>query len=193
MHSFLDSNTVRCAKAPVAHLIPLVGFFSLNFPRSDFRLIAEVHCEMKILNDNKWGVLTEATVAEFETRNRVKLPSDYRQFLLAHHGGISECSFYWVVANDWGSSIHYFLGFGDRQYLLQEYFDCRINMRIPADLLVVGGDGCLNYLAIGIKGDRYGEVFYTDCEYDLGEPERVRRIAKTFSQFLDELCAEPTY
>jgi hypothetical protein len=76
---------------------------------------------MNIRDDKRWGPLDERTVAAFEARNAVELPADYRTFLLAHHGGVPDPNFYWVVADDWGSGIESFYGFGPDGYQLQQY------------------------------------------------------------------------
>ena len=85
---------------------------------------------MNICDDKRWGPLDEQTVADFEARNAIDLPADYRAFLLAHHGGLPDANFYWVVASDWGSSIESFYGFGPVGYRLQQYLDGREAMGI---------------------------------------------------------------
>ena len=139
----------------------------------------------------RWGPLNEKTVADFEIRNAFELPNDYRAFLLAHHGGVPEPSFYWVVRDDWGSDIETFYGFGRIGYDLQEYLDARELMGISSDMLVIGDDGCCNYLSIGISGSRRGQVFYIDHEFAPGEPKRERFLALSFKDFLSRLRVGP--
>src|SRR2546428_13219919 len=127
-----------------------------------------------IRNEKRWGLLDEQTVADFEARNGFDLPADYRAFLLAHHGGVPEPNFYWVVADDWGSGIESFYGFRQNGYELQEYLDGRELIGIAPDMLVIGDDGCCSFLGIGIAGTRRGQVFYIDHELPPGEPNRER-------------------
>lgn len=148
---------------------------------------------MNVRDDNRWGRLDEATVAAFEARNDVRLPADYRAFLLAHHGGVPDPSFYWVVPKDWGSGIQSLYGFGPDGYRLQQYLDGRKALRISEDLLPIGDDGCCNYLCVGVAGPRHGQVFYIDCEFAPGESKRERRLAGSFTEFLASLCAPPDY
>lgn len=144
---------------------------------------------MNIRDDNRWGPLDEKTVEEFEARNELELPADYRSFLLAHHGGVPDPCFFWVVEGDWGSGIESFFGFGQEGYLLQEYLDdCEW---IASDLLVIGDDGCCSHLAIGFNGHRLGHVFYIDCEFALGESNQEHFLAPSFSEFLKMLRSHP--
>jgi SMI1 / KNR4 family (SUKH-1) len=146
---------------------------------------------MHVRNDKRWGPLEEQTVVEFEARNGIQLPSEYRAFLLDHHGGVPIPSFYWVVPDDWGSGIENLYGFGDRGYRLQEHLDAREAIGISPELLIIGDDGCCNYLSIGVSGERRGQVFYIDHEYGRGDPKRERLLASSFTEFLERLSADP--
>lgn len=148
---------------------------------------------MTVRDENRWGPLDERTVADFEARNGIKLPADYRAFLLAHSGGVPEPNFFWVVTGDWGSGIESFYGFEEDGYRLQQFFDNRESMGIAPDMLVIGDDGCCSLLTIGIAGPRGGQVFYIDHEFASGEPEHERFLAASFADFLQRLCVGPDY
>lgn len=148
---------------------------------------------MYIRSDKRWGPVEEQTVASFEARNRIELPVDYRAFLLAHHGGVPDPSFYWVVPDDWGSSIESLYGFSENGYRLQEYLDARDSIGVAPDMLVIGDDGCGSFLSIGILGPRRGQVFYIDHEFSVREPQRERFLACGFKRFTDQLCVGPDY
>jgi SMI1 / KNR4 family (SUKH-1) len=146
---------------------------------------------MNIRDDKRWGPLNEQTVADFEGRNAIELPADYRDFLLAHHGGVPDPNFFWVVPDDWGSGIESFYGFGPAGYRLQEYLDGRESTGVAPDLLVIGDDGCCSRLAIGITKKRRGRVYYIDHEFAPGEPGQELFLAASFSEFLKALCIAP--
>jgi hypothetical protein len=148
---------------------------------------------MKFRNDHCWGRINEETVAAFEARNGIALPGDYRAFLLAHHGGVPDPNFYWVVPGDWGSEIESLYGFGKDGFMLQEYLDTRESTGLPSDMLAIGDDGCCNFLAVGIAGKRRGQVFYIDHEIAPGEPGHERLLASSFPEFLERLCVAPGY
>ena len=146
---------------------------------------------MFIHDDHRWGSLSEATVAAFEARNAFDLPADYRAFLLAHHGGIPDPDFYWVVPADWGSAINRLYGFAPDGPRLQEYWDDRDWLGISEDLLAIGDDGCGNYLCLGIAGPRRGHIVYVDHEFSPGEAGRELRAAESFAEFLSSLRPSP--
>ena len=148
---------------------------------------------MKFRDDKRWGSLDERTVADFEARNGIELPPDYRAFLLAHHGEVPDPSFYWVVAGDWGSDIASFYGFGQDGYRLQQYLDGRESIGVAPDLLAFGDDGCCSRPAIGLAGPRHGQVFYLDCEFAQDEAKHERYLASTFTEFLERLCVGPDH
>jgi hypothetical protein len=139
------------------------------------------------------GPLSEVTAAAFESRNSFEFPADYRAFLLAHHGGVPEPNFYWVVRDHWGSGIESLYGFGPDGYRLQQYLDGRESIGVEQGLLPIGDDGCCNYLCIGLSGPRCGQVFYFDGEFAPGEPEHERRLAGSFADFVAGLCRGPDY
>jgi hypothetical protein len=148
---------------------------------------------MDVRDDNRWGRLEETTLSTFEARNGIKLPADYRAFLLAHHGGVPDPNFYWVVPRDWGSGIESLYGLGPALYQLQQYLDGRESLRIGSDLLPIGDDGCCNFLCVGVSGSRRGHVIYIDHEFAPGEPRREWLLAGSFAEFLASLCPAPKY
>jgi hypothetical protein len=148
---------------------------------------------LKLRDEQRWGPLDERVVAEFETRNGFELPGDYRAFLLAHHGGVPDPSFYWVVQNDWGSGIESFYGLGPVGHDLQTYLDYRESIGVDSDLIAIGDDGCCSLLAIGIKGTRRGQVFYVDHELATTDPRHAILLAPSFTGFLSVLLEGPNY
>jgi hypothetical protein len=148
---------------------------------------------MVVRDDLRWGALDEQTVAEFEGRNGFDLPADYRAFLLAHHGGVPDPSFYWVVKGDWGSDIESMYGFGSLPFHLQTYLDHHDSIGIDSDMLAIGDDGCCSLLAIGVKGARRGQVFFIDHEFATGDARHVIVIAASFTELLSVLTEPPDH
>ena len=148
---------------------------------------------MRIRTNNRWGRLSEDVVRAFEARHDISLPADYRSFLLAHHGGVPDPDFYWVVPRDWGSCICNFYGLGDLEYNLEEYYGGRASIGVPNDLLPIGDDGCGNYLCLDIRGQHLGHVYYVDCEYWPEEAEKVRHLATSFNEFIESLTESPEH
>jgi hypothetical protein len=148
---------------------------------------------MNIREPNRWGPLNEQTVIDFERQYGIVLPSDYRAFLIANHGGLPDPNFYWVGTSGWGSGIETLYGFREGSYSLRDYFDAREVLGISADLMAIGDDGSGSLLAIGIAGQRFGQLYYLDCEFEAGAPERELFLAASFDDFLERLCSPPDH
>jgi SMI1 / KNR4 family (SUKH-1) len=148
---------------------------------------------MQIRDHNRWGPLSEETVRSFEARHDLALPSDYRAFLLANHGGVPEPNFYWVVPREWGSGICNVYGFGEHDYSLDECVGDRWVFGIPNELLPIGDDGCGNFLCIGVCGAGRGQMYYVDHEFGPEDPRKIKCIASSYSDFLMGLSDGPGY
>jgi len=148
---------------------------------------------MNIREANRWGPLDEETVIDFERNYGIVLPAEYRAFLVANHGGVPEPNFYWVGGSGWGSGIETMYGLRENSCSLRDYLVGREAFGIPKDLMVIGDDGCGSLLAIGISGQRFGQVFYLDCEFDAGTPGRELFLAASFNEFLGQLCSPPDH
>jgi hypothetical protein len=146
---------------------------------------------MIVRDDQRWGPLDEQAVAEFEVRNGFELPTDYRAFLLAHHGGVPDPSFYWVVKGDWGSDICSLYGFGPVGYQLQRYLDYRESIGIDSDKIAIGDDGCCSLIAIGIKAACRGRIFFIEHEFAPSDPRHAILIAASFTELLSVLTKPP--
>jgi hypothetical protein len=142
--------------------------------------------------DNPYEAIQEEHLAELEQDLRIKLPTDYRQFLLAHNGG-RPTPFVFDVNVD-GLVIHIpidrFLGIrqGDLysfSRVLEDY-----KGRLPSNLLPIACEA-LGLECISINGEDYGKIYFWDQSFEVteGEPDysNVYLIAHNFSEFLDML------
>ena len=134
--------------------------------------------------DGAFAAPTAAEVDAFEQRHAVKLPPDYRQFLLTFAGGPPEgCSFrvpgleenrrlaelYPLTTDSEGASLE-----GTVDW--DEFF--------PREMLAFADDGCGNWFCIGIRGQISGRVFYVDHDYERDHPLHISQIAASFQQFM---------
>jgi hypothetical protein len=59
-------------------------------------------------------------------------------------------------------------------------------VRVSSDLLPIGGDEGGNLICLGVRGSRYGCIYFWDHEQE-GSSRIGRKVAKTFAGFLDSL------
>lgn len=145
-----------------------------------------------IKNPDLYGLLNETRLADFEINLGVRLPEDYRKFLMDHNGGIPEPSTFWIKDGIDSSEVFQFYGIHDGpEWLSLENYIIGKNFGIPEHLLAIGDDGTGNTICLGISGNKKGVVYFIDHEiHPFEEPNSytgVTRIADSFTQFISQL------
>jgi cell wall assembly regulator SMI1 len=131
--------------------------------------------------------VSEAEVAQVESELGVRLPDQYREFLLKYNGGSPQPPAFRYGTGPYTDSLVQIFNCirpGD-------YTDLRkqaqvFKGRVPDDMLPIAADPFGNIIAIGVKGDATGKVFFWDHE-----TSDVHLVALTFEMFLDSLEPEP--
>jgi hypothetical protein len=162
---------------------------------------------LEIRNANRYGPLREERLQQLEARIKVRLPDDYRAFLLRYNGGRPLRSrFAFTLDGEKQESIlEWFFAVHDQPYRESEdwnadtgelppYFaqpleevwaDLR-SARPRARMLPIGRDPGASLICLGYAGNRAGQVWYYDHETD-----SFLRLAGSFSEFLGELTKLP--
>jgi hypothetical protein len=140
---------------------------------------------------DSYAALKTATLDRFEELLEVRLPEDYRNFLLRNNGGRPRVNGFRIVNGQRASDevLDYFLGIAqgeedDIVAFLQRYSD-----RLPPDLLPIAYDAFGNLICLGLSEPVAGQVLFWDHEL---EPEleddelsNVTVIAGNFDLFLN--------
>ncbi len=136
--------------------------------------------------------ISEREIVDLESKCRIKLPVDYRDFLLKYNGGRPEPNCFDFKNTDDGSDVKLFYGFRKNyEYNLGKQIELRQN-RLPIDLFPIAEDSGGNVICIGIRGEYSGKIYFWDheLEADAGEvPDfsNITLIADSFQEFLDGL------
>lgn len=142
-------------------------------------------------NLEKQAGISEQELANFEREYGIKLPQQYRQFLLDYNGGRPEhCDFNFKGSTN-GSQLLGFFGIGSRIDVRKELRT--YNGRLPAAWFPVASDAGGNLICICLSGPNYGKVFFWDHEMESDEtqgltPETANNtvlIADSFDEFLN--------
>jgi hypothetical protein len=110
--------------------------------------------------------LSDSDVAALEDALGARLPSDFREFLLAHNGGLPDLSTIDVDGLSGSpTDLQVFFGIGRPT----KSSDLRWNWvtfrgRVDHELLPIGCDSGGNLFALALRGDRRGRIFYVDVE-----------------------------
>ena len=152
------------------------------------------------INDaNKFGMLTVEKLEEFEQNYGIKLPDDYRSFLLSYNGGSPESDIIDFVQYGENQSdiVNYLCGIHDGEYWASlEWYMQTFKGRIPVGFIPFGYDPGGNLYLLGIDGMHLGKVYFWDHENEAGlfdeEPsfENMSFIANSFAEFLSKLRPE---
>lgn len=140
--------------------------------------------------EDSYAPLRPQTLDRFEQLLEVKLPEQYRQFLLQSNGGRPRLNGFRVAQGDRASDemLDYFLGIAkgeedDIVTSLQRYAD-----RLAPGLLPIAYDAFGNLICLGLMQPFAGQVFFWDHELEPenGHPDlsNVALVALSFGAFL---------
>ena len=151
---------------------------------------------MHIKEPNPYGATSLGAIAEFEIRQGVVLPAEYKAFLLESNGGRPTCDCFAIPGfHGQGSMMNSFYGIhnGAEHHQLElavETYDGRI----PVDLIPIAADAGGNSICIGWIGERQGKIYFWDHEDELDEDgdfvkdyRNVFLVANSLQEFLDSL------
>jgi ankyrin repeat protein len=151
---------------------------------------------MSISIANAASALTEADIAAVEQQLRIKLPDEYRKFLLHHNGGAQSPARFPMseraaeAGMEWGEVIRFY-SIGKRTDLEDTYQITR-EWGLPKRLVPIASveDGLSGgMLCISVAGKDCGRVYYRP-EVEAFD-ETVYGIAKSFDAFLRRLAGGP--
>ena len=140
----------------------------------------------KIQITDQGPVLVESQIHEFEKLVEFALPADYRKFLAANNGGKPSPESFSVPGWDEEvSSVSYFYGLTRKikvsrlDWNVAEYGDL-----IADGLLPIAGTATGDKVALMVKGDAVGSVWFVDCA---DSPPRRYDLGAQFSDFVKSL------
>src|SRR5689334_14549485 len=149
---------------------------------------------MTVTRSNQYGEIDHERLRAFERRIGVRLPDEYRTFLIAHNGGRPEpCHVCLPGSAEPFDCMHHTFGLHDGpSYFSLEHKQKIYSGRIPSTVLAFADDPGGNLFCIGIGGGHLGKVYFWDHESEgLGTPteETLCFVARSFGAFLECLRA----
>lgn len=142
--------------------------------------------------------LTEQSIAEFEERQGVKIPADYRLFLLQNNGGRPRQTDFILSKNskadqvEWGS-ITRFLGIDVQPTNSLDYVLRIFQNRLPHDLFPIARDPGGNLICMSNSKSKGRKIYFWDHEYEANEGEipdfkNISLLANNLDEFLNNLA-----
>lgn len=127
-------------------------------------------------------------IDHFEKRHGIKLPEDYKQFLLQRNGGRPERDIFYVpgckASPD--ARIHLFCGIGhpSKTHELSWHIDLH-SERLPNYLLPIASTEGADIICMDIGRIHHGRIIFWDGYELTGRTEYV--VAKSFTEFIESL------
>lgn len=133
-----------------------------------------------------FGAASAIDLADFERRRGISLPHQYKTFLSQQNGGLPNLGEF--VVPGWGESVaNSFYGIcvggvHDIERAIESFKDV-----IPVDMMPIGNDPGGNQICLGVKGDRFGKIYFWDHNDwdDDGNPSLPIEISTSVDIFFD--------
>jgi SMI1 / KNR4 family (SUKH-1) len=150
---------------------------------------------LEIMNPNPYGMISLQKLQEFEIKQGINLPEDYRSFLKKYNGGKPNPAGFWIERGVDGSEVHQFFGLHDGpKWLSLEYY-VEEPFGISKNYLAIGDDGTGNILCMKLQGHDNSSIYFIDHDiHDYNEPGSLTgftKVANSFAEFLSGLTDLP--
>jgi len=137
--------------------------------------------------------LTIDQIEGVEQRLKLKLPYEYKEFLMKYNGGIPSSNivtYYDHLGRSTRSVVDYFLAIYDEYgydnlVIKYEYFIS--SNRIPLGILPIASDPFGNLICISTREKDNGKIYFLDHELDQSDYGNLGVISNNFSEFLRSL------
>jgi hypothetical protein len=126
------------------------------------------------------------TLVSFENELSIKLPNDYKEFMLCQNGGVPKiCDFDLPSGLD-SSVVNYFYPFGDMRGNIRKK-NYIFDGELPSGFITIGCDSGGNQILIGVTGQKKGRVYFWYHDVNPEEENPMHFLANTFTEFLEML------
>lgn len=141
-------------------------------------------------------------IVEFEKKEKISLPKEYKNFLLKHNNRSSPINSMIIAMGIDNHMIEETIEFF---YDLSEGLDYELSKqilfyedRISKSVIPIANLVGDNQICIRIEGEDKGSILYWDHEYELeyyrfGKKENLAKIANDFNEFILMLLPDPYY
>ena len=135
--------------------------------------------------------LTEARLTAIEKKYSIRLPKDYRDFMLEKNGGIPDPNSVCRKRSKTPSLDCRYLFSVDSEDFLEDWISRYEEMKgddkdaLPKQLIPIGIDSSNCVLCLSVSGNNSGKVYY------FGESAGFKLLADSFAQFLSQFAEYP--
>ena len=140
---------------------------------------------------NPFGRIKDHLLVKFENDLGVKLPSQYRDWLIKYNGMGWEKEVFHITDKEGDSRIHHVYGLHDgpdsrRLDITYKVFKGRIDSHV----FPIADDPFGNQVCLGISGNKRKKIYFWDHERELDVDDNPILISDSFNAFLESLQDE---
>ena len=146
--------------------------------------------------EKKFGPISERFINALEQGWQIKLPKNYKNFLMDINGGRPKNKLFTLKDKSNSSLIAGIFGISDEEdYNILTRYPIMLGDRIPSNTLPIADDQCGNLILLSVKGPDYGKVYFWDHEMEADEGQtpdysNLTLIADSFEEFINSLKSE---
>lgn len=150
---------------------------------------------MRILESNLFGKIDMDDLKDFEKSNSITFPSDYREFLIEHNGGVPEPNKIRLQYSSTDVQVLFGMYKGDHYANFFKAVQVFHN-RIPSWYIPIGRDSGGNLFIMSLWEENKGVVAFWSHEGEAPEGEadqyfdNLTHIADSFAEFLNNLIPD---
>ncbi|KQO04980.1 SMI1/KNR4 family protein [Paenibacillus sp. Leaf72] len=131
--------------------------------------------------------ITIDDISEFEFKYELKLPDQYKHFLLKFNGGYPQASTFKISDEEGESVVNKFYGIGDMKGSLAKIFEI-LDGELPAGFISIANDPGGNEICIGIGEKYFGNIYLWIHDMDSDEEmSNMFLLSSSFDDFFDNL------
>lgn len=147
---------------------------------------------MDIRHSNEFGKLGIQDLVDFEETNDIKLPEDYKQFLIEHNGGRPHPCISPIAKSDvqWIYGMVYEPNYASLFWHIEIF-----QKRIPNWYFPIANDSGGNLYLMSLSHENFGLIAFWDHEGETNGDvdqyfDNMKNVANSFTEFLNQLIEE---
>jgi len=145
---------------------------------------------MTVMITDAGSPLTAEELEKFEAHLQVRLPEEYRRFLLEYNGGRPEPNLFTFQDQEDGSDCHYLLGLnGTDGFDLRPFIETHKD-RLPAGLFTIAYDSLGNLICLSTRKEDAGKIYFWDHQTHGKQGQAPTLVAENFETFLNGFKSE---
>jgi hypothetical protein len=150
--------------------------------------------DTELILKNSAVKITQNELSNFEVSYNLRLPNDYKEFLIKHNGGSPNKIFF--RKNNADLVVDIFLSLSKEEYSIEKYYANMVieDKELPEKILPIGIDAFGNIICISCRDEDFGKVYFWDHEEDWDHEDpndiELRLLADNLSFILDNLVKD---